>query len=83
MEKTAELLDLPADRLGRLPRVELVGRTEFRMTPHHGVLSYGPEEIHINGGKLLVRLRGEGLQLRSMTPEDLCITGLIRSLEVE
>ena len=51
------------------------------MAPHRGILAYGPEEIHVSGGSLVMLVRGSGLELRAMTQEELLITGKIQSVE--
>lgn len=79
--RASKLFDLPADALAGAPRVEIVGDGELRMGPHRGILAYGPEEIHISGGSMVVAVRGKGLELRAMTPEELLITGEIRAVE--
>ena len=81
LARAAQLFDLPADAVANVPRVEIVGDGELRMAPHRGILAYGPEEIHISGGKLVVLVRGSGLELRAMTPEELLITGTITCVE--
>ena len=81
LERTAELLDLPADAVAGVPRLELVGTRELRMENHKGILAYGDEEILISGGKLVVRVRGSALELKSMNPAELLITGQILSLD--
>ena len=81
LERTSAALDLPADVVAGLPRMELLGDREFRMEFHRGILAYGTEEIHISGGKLVVRVRGQGLELRSMDPTQLLITGQISGVE--
>lgn len=82
LEKTSAVLDLPCDVVAGLPRIELLGDREFRMEYHKGILAYGAEEIHISGGKLVVRVKGEGLELRSMNPTELLITGHINSVDL-
>ena len=47
------------------------------------ILAYREEEILISGGRLMIRVRGDGLRLRSMTPSDLVITGTISAVELE
>lgn len=79
--RASKLFDLPADALAGAPRVEIIGDGELRMGPHRGILAYGPEEIHISGGNLVVLVRGSGLELRAMTPEELLITGIITAVE--
>lgn len=82
LEKTARLFDLPADVIAGVPRMELVGDSEFRMENHKGILSCGDEEIHVSGGIYLVKVVGEGLEVRAMTGLELLVTGKIRSIEL-
>lgn len=83
MTDLAELFDLPADVVAGLPHVELVGNSQFYMEHHRGILSYSGEEIAINGDALIVRVRGTGLELVSMTGEALRIKGVIDRVEWE
>lgn len=82
LERTAQIFDIPGETVG-LPRVEITGRHELRMENHQGILAYGPEEIVVSGGKLLVKIRGSELELRAMTAGELLITGTIWSVEIE
>ena len=82
LEKTAEVLDLPGDVVAGLPRVELTGSRELRMENHKGILAYGDREIHISGGSYVVKVTGEGLELRAMTGMELLITGRIAGIEL-
>lgn len=81
LEKTVQTLDLPVDMAG-LPRLELLGDRELRVESHKGILAYTTEEIHISGGKLIIRVLGSGLELRSMNAAELLITGYIRAVEL-
>ena len=83
LEKTAEVLDLPGDVVAGLPRIELTGSREVRMENHRGILSYGDDEICVSGGRLVVKVRGEKLELRSMNASQLLITGASRAVELE
>jgi sporulation protein YqfC len=82
LERTAKLLDLPADVLAGLPRLELVGNGELRMENHRGILAYGSEEIHVSGGAFVVKIAGADLELRAMTGLELLITGTIRQIQL-
>ena len=81
-ERTAQIFDIPVEAVG-LPRVELTGRHELRMENHRGILAYGKEEIMVSGGRLMVRVRGEELELKAMNGSELLITGTILSVEIE
>ena len=83
LEKTAGAFQLPGDVVAGLPCVRLVGREEFYMLNHRGILAYGEEEIHISGGRIRVLVRGRNLQLRAMNPTDLVITGEISAVELD
>ncbi|MCI8912792.1 MAG: sporulation protein [Lawsonibacter sp.] len=82
LERTAELFDLPADAVAGLPKLELVGDGELRVENHKGILSYGPEEIHVSGGAYLIKITGEELELRAMTGLELLITGKIMQISL-
>lgn len=81
-EKTAQLFDLPADVIAGVPRMEIVGDSEFRMENHKGILSCGEDEIHVSGGIYLVKIVGEGLEVRAMTGLELLVTGKIFRVEL-
>lgn len=82
LEKTAELFDLPGDVVAGLPRMELLGDRQFRMENHRGILAYGNEEIHVSGGKLIVKVRGRNLELKAMNALELLITGEIEGVDL-
>lgn len=82
LEKTAQALDLPADGLAGLPRLSLVGDRELLVENHKGILAYGAQEIHIGGGRLVIRVRGKGLRLRAMNETELLLTGQIFGVEL-
>ena len=77
----AELFDLPPDLVAGLPHMEMLGDRYFSMERHRGILSYSGEVIDINGDKLLIRVRGQGLELVSMTSDALRIRGDISQVE--
>ena len=82
LAKTAELLDLPMDVVAGLPSMELLGNRQLFLSRHQGIMSYSDTAIDINCGKLLVRVRGTGLLLLSMTSDELRIGGVIEGVEL-
>lgn len=81
LERASQVLELPGDAVAGLPRIELVGNRELRMECHKGIMAYGTEEILVSGGKMVVRVRGSDLELKSMNPAELLIMGQILSLD--
>ena len=82
LEKTVEVLDLPGDVVAGLPHIEITGSHELRMENHKGILAYGSQEIHISGGKLVIKVRGSNLELKSMNASQLLITGEIDGVDL-
>ena len=82
LEKASQWLDLPGEALAGLPRLELVGDHELRMENYRGILSCSKEEIHVDGGKWVLRIRGRELLIRAMREHELLITGWVDTLEL-
>lgn len=82
-EAIAQAFALPADAVAGLPLVILTGDRQLRVERHRGILAYGPEEIHIGGGKMGILVRGQGLELKGMNRAELLITGQIFAVELE
>ena len=82
-EQLARLLSLPADAVAGMPRIELIGDGQLRVERHRGILAYDPTEVHIGAGPVTVRVRGLGLELRTMNRQELIITGRVFSVELE
>ena len=81
LTRIAELFDLPAAVGAGLCHVELLGDRQLFLEGHGGILSYGTEQIDINAGALILRVRGSGLTLRSMTDAEIRISGRIDAVE--
>lgn len=77
-----ERLELPMSIASGAARIELLGSRELYMDGHRGVLAYTTEEVTVNGGDVVVRVRGTGLALRVMTESELRVTGHIIGLEL-
>ena len=82
VSRAADVFDLPADILGTFPHIELIGDCQMLMNSHQGILAYSREAIDINGGKLIIRVKGEDLELMAMTGCELRIRGKITTLEL-
>ena len=81
-DASLERLELPVNIAADVARIELLGNRELYMDRHRGVLAYSTEEVDVNGGGVVVRIRGEGLQLLVMTEQELRLTGKIAGIEL-
>jgi len=79
--RMAELFDLPADVVAGLSHLEILGDRQLFLEGHEGILSYGTEQIDINTGSMVVRVKGKDLTLGSMTGDEVRIRGCIEGVE--
>ena len=77
-----ERLELPVNIAADVARIELLGNRELYMDRHRGVLGYTTETVDVNGGGVVVRIRGRELQLLVMTEQELRITGKIDGIDL-
>ena len=81
LRKSAGVLDLPADILAGLPRIDWVVGSELSVEPHNGLLSYGMEEITIQTRAGVLAVRGKELGLKLMNSSRITISGKVCSVE--
>ena len=81
LRRCAEALDLPADLVAGEMKIELT-EGELYLTRHSGLMSYSEMLIDVNAGELIVRIKGEGLQLLAMSEEELRFGGTMQSVEL-
>ena len=82
-DKLTERLLLPAELQDAVFRLTLTGGEQVRIEQHKGIVSFAPEMIEVRGGKLRLRLRGEGLEISAMDREELLISGTVDAVELE
>ena len=81
LSTVAELFDLPADVVARLPRLEMVGDRQLYLEHHTGILAYNETQIDANTVAGVLRVKGNRLTLLAMTAEELRIGGSIAAVE--
>ena len=82
-EKAADVFDLPGEVVAGMPRLTITGCRRILVENHRGILEYGENEIHIHGGRVIIKLRGVDLTLRSMSDSELLITGQILGIDFD
>jgi sporulation protein YqfC len=81
--RAIDVFDLPGEVIAGLPKLTLVGNSRLHIEGHKGILEYDSSQIAINGGKLILKLRGENLEVTAMSAEEMLIRGTILSIEFE
>jgi sporulation protein YqfC len=80
--RVAELLDLPEDVLLQVPRLELVGRLQLRLTNHRGLVRFDSQEVVVRVPEGEVHIAGEGLVIGWIDKEELLITGRLAAVRL-
>lgn len=83
VSRAIDVFDLPGEVLAGLPKLTVVGNGRLHIECHKGVLEYDSSLIVVNGGKLILKIRGEKLEIAAMSAEEMLIRGQIVSIEFE
>jgi sporulation protein YqfC len=83
LDRAVETFDLPAEVLRGMPKLTATGSVRLHIECHQGLLEYDPSLIIINGGEMLVTVRGQGMDISAMNSEEILIKGLIRGIDFE
>lgn len=75
------MLEIPSDIILDLPKVVLVGDLQVFIENHRGIVEYSAESVRINVGDYEVAVSGEGLLLRNILPDEICLEGRIKSVQ--
>ena len=73
-------LEIPADVLGGVPRMTLMGGELLTVEDHKGIMKYTQNEIILNSLLGMIEVTGRELELRSILPEEIQINGLIEGI---
>lgn len=79
----SEFLEIPGDVMLDLPKIILVGNIQLFIENHRGIIEYTPELVRVSVGEGEVEVTGEGLMLRNILPDELCVEGKINSLKFQ
>lgn len=82
LANTAGFLELPADVLAGVPKMEMTGFREFSIEPHKGLLEYEREQITIETDLGRVCLLGKELTIRLMNSSRITIRGQLNAVEL-
>ncbi|ACB84779.1 sporulation protein YqfC [Natranaerobius thermophilus] len=82
-ELFTDFFDLPKDIVLNLPRIIIIGNTQFYVENHRGISEYSEDTIRIKitGGEL--KVIGTNLVVRNIFEEEILIEGDIEKIEFQ
>ena len=83
LSDTADKLDLPADILANIPKMEVTGFREFSIDAHQGLLEYETHCIRIDTDLGRIALNGKGLTIKLMNRSRITIRGDLYTIELQ
>ena len=83
LDRAVDTFDLPGEVLAGMPKLTATGNRRLHIECHKGILEYDGSLIAVNGGTVIVKIRGEGLDICSMSSEEILIKGFIVSIDFE
>ncbi|HHW61346.1 MAG TPA: sporulation protein YqfC [Syntrophomonadaceae bacterium] len=79
----AEFLEIPKDLVLDIPKITLIGRNEFYLENHKGIIEYTSQRLRINLSRGFVEILGDQLEIRALYPEELYIAGQISGIRFQ
>ena len=78
----AQRLELPSDVVAGVPRMEIIGTSEFALEKHSGLLEYSKEQISVMTSVGPVTVEGSGLEIKQMGDNRIRIIGRVSQLKL-
>lgn len=81
--RAVDMFDLPGEVLAGMPKLTITGNRRVHVECHKGILEYDGALIAINGGGVIIKIRGMGLDIISMSAEEILIRGIVAGIDYE
>lgn len=77
----ADMLEIPGEVALDLPKIILVGNVQAFIENHRGIVEYTGERVRVTVSYGEVCVRGQGLVIRNILPDEICVEGQIEGLD--
>ncbi|MFX4263394.1 sporulation protein YqfC [Pelotomaculum propionicicum] len=76
----SDFLEMPGDVMMDMPKITMVGDIKLYIENHRGIIEYSSTGVRVSVMEGEVAVAGEGLMLRNVLPDEICVEGKIKSL---
>lgn len=80
-EKLADALELPKETLLHRSRITVMGKSEVTVENFKGIVSYEDTAVRLKTGDGMLEVRGQKLEIGTITDEEMIIKGSILAME--
>ncbi len=77
----ADFLDIPKDLVLDLPKITLIGRNEFYLENHRGIIEYSLTMLRINLSRGFLEIQGNNLEIKHLLPDEMSVYGEIYAIK--
>lgn len=77
----AEFLEIPKDLVLDLPKITVIGRNEFYLENHRGIIEYSTQRLRINLSRGFLEIQGDKLEIKALMPDEMKVWGDIRTIK--
>lgn len=78
----SDTLELPVDIVMDFPKITIIGNMEVNIANHKGIIEYNLDLIRINTKVGVVKITGQGMEIKNILAEEINIVGLIEKIEI-
>lgn len=80
-EKFTEMLELPKEIVLDMPKLTMLGNGDLIIENYKGIVEYDEDILRVNTTSGIIKVNGEDVYIKEITPESIMIYGNIFSLE--
>lgn len=73
----ADILEIPKDLVLDIPKITLIGKNEFYLENHRGIIEYSTQRLRINLSRGFLEISGKNLEIKALMPDEIKIEGEI------
>jgi len=79
-KQLSDFLEMPGEVMMDMPKITMVGDIKLYIENHRGIIEYSSTGVRVSVMEGEVAVAGEGLMLRNVLPDEICVEGKIKSL---
>lgn len=77
----SDALEIPNEVMMDLPKIVIIGNIKIFIENHRGIVEYSSSTVRVNVGDREVVVMGEGLYLKNILPDEICVEGSISQVK--
>ena len=81
--KVAKALDMPPEVLPGIPMITVLGTSEATVRNYKGIVEYDDKKVVLNTSLGIFAIRGESLEIKTVTETEITLGGRVAGFEIK